>query len=251
LTHSRRIIAILALALLADAAPEDRLSLEKTIAIAGDTFHVQGIDVDGSRLWITSVDVKAKRGFLLEYKLPEGSLVRSVEIQDGVRFHPGGMMADGDSLWIPVAEYRKESTSTIQRRSKRTLELKSQFPVADHIGAIAITPDGLVGANWDARSLYVWDRKGKQVRKVANSSQVALQDMKYNNGQLVGGGLKADKSGAIVWMAWPSLQVARVVPVGRTDRGVAYTHEGMAIRNNKLWVLPEDAPSRLFVFNLR
>ena len=251
MTHSRRIIAILALALLADAAPEDRLSLEKTIAVAGETFHVQGIDVDGSRLWITSVDIKTKRGFLLEYKLPEGSLVRSVEIQDGLRFHPGGLMAQGDSLWIPVAEYKKESTSTIQLRSKRTLELQSQFHVEDHIGAIAVTPDGIVGANWDARSLYVWDRKGKQIRKVPNPSQIALQDMKFDNGNIVGGGLRADKSGSIVWMDWPSLRVTKVVAVGRTDRGAAYTHEGMAIRDSKLWVLPEDAPSRLFVFRLR
>ena len=57
-----------------------------------------------------------ERGLLFEYKLPEGRPLRSIEIQDGDRFHPGGMMADGASLWIPVAEYKKESTAVIQKR---------------------------------------------------------------------------------------------------------------------------------------
>ena len=159
-------------------------------------------------------------------------------------------MADGDSLWIPVAEYARESSAIIQQRSKNTLELKSQFHVPDHIGAIAVTPEGLVGANWDARDLYVWDRTGRQIRKVPNPSEVAFQDMKFDRGKLVGSGLQRDKSGAMVWMNWPSLQIIRRVVVGQTDRGVAYTHEGMTIRDRKLWLLPEDGPSRLFVFQI-
>ena len=176
--------------------------------------------------------------------------MRSVEIQDGDRFHPGGLMADGDSLWIPVAEYRKDSTATIQKRSKQNLALESQFRVHDHIGAVAVTPDGIVGANWDARFLYVWDRNGRQIRKIANQSGVAFQDLKFDDGELVGSGLLEDKSGVIVWMHWPSLRVNRRVAVGRTDRGVAYTHEGMAIRKQTLWLLPEDSNSRLFIFSL-
>lgn len=228
-----------------------QLALQRTISLAGETFHVQGIDVEGARLWVTSVDTKGKRGLLFEFKLPEGSLTRSIEIHEGERFHPGGMMADGDSLWIPVAEYRRESSAVIQKRNKRTLALESQFLVNDHIGAVAVTPDGLVGANWDARDLYMWDRTGKQIRKIANPSGVAIQDLKFENGILVGGGLRTDKSGEIVWMRWPSLEVIVRAPVGRTDRNVVYTHEGMAIQQKKIWFLPEDAPSRLFEFLLR
>ena len=249
-----KIIRVCLLILLAAhvSAQETRstLTLTQTIPLAGETFHVQGIDIDGSRLWVTSVDTKAKRGLLFEYKLPEGRLLRSVEIHDGIRYHPGGMMADGESLWIPVAEYKRESTAVIQRRNKQTLALESQFVVNDHIGAIAVTPAGLIGANWDARDLYIWDRTGKQIRKVANSSQIAFQDMKFEQGKLIGSGLRSDKSGEIVWMQWPSLEVVKRLSVGRTDRGISYTHEGMATKRTKLWFLPEDGPSRLFAFTL-
>ena len=163
------VVPVLLIAIAAGQDTVSRLRLSQTVPLLGDTFHVQGIDVDGSRLWVTSVDRTAKRGLLFEYTLPEGRPVRSVEIQDGDRFHPGGLMADGDSLWIPVAEYRKDSTATIQKRSKQNLALESQFRVDDHIGAVAVTPDGIVGANWDARFLYVWDRNGRQIRKDCES----------------------------------------------------------------------------------
>jgi uncharacterized protein DUF6454 len=249
----RRFIALLHIVFVTAAAPQqhDTLTLTRTTALAGETFHVQGIEVDGSTLWVTSVDTKAKRGLLFEYRLPEGRLVRSVEIHDGERYHPGGLMASGDSLWIPVAEYRRASTAVIQRRNKRTLALEGHFLVDDHIGAIAVTPEGLVGANWDARDLYVWDRNGNLSRKVANSSGIAIQDMKFDGNRLIGGGLRPDKSGEIVWMKWPSLEIEKRLPVGRTDRDVVYTHEGIAIRGDKLWFLPEDGPSRLFEFRMQ
>jgi hypothetical protein len=38
------------------------------------------------------------------------------------------------------------------------------------------------------------------------------------------------------------------VSSGVTDRGLPYTHEGMTIRGGRLYLLPEDDPSRLFVF---
>lgn len=236
--------------LAAAQAPDAKLRLSGIVPLQGDTGHVQGIELEGSRLWVTSVDAVRKRGLLFEFELPAGRLVRSVEIHQGVRYHPGGLMADKESLWIPVAEYKRESSTTIQRRDKRTLALQSQFMVGDHIGAVAVTPEGLAGANWDARELYVWDRNGKQLRKIPNPSGVAFQDMKFVAGRLVGGGLKPDKSGAIVWMAWPSLHVEDHLEVGLTDRGVALTHEGMATRGRRLWLLPEDTPSRLFLFEM-
>lgn len=232
------------------SGPEGGPEPLRTIPLDGATHHVQGIDIDRDTLWVTSVDAGAKRGLLLEFRL-SGKLVRTVDIQDGNRFHPGGMSLDGDSLWIPVAEYKRDSSAVIQRRNKRTLALEAQYTAPDHIGAIAVTPEGIVGANWDARDLYLWDRTGKLLRKMPNPAKVAFQDMKFVAGKLVGSGLDwADKSGVIVWMDGPSLKIGKRVAVGRTDRGVVYTHEGMTIRDGKLWLLPEDDPSRLFVFKL-
>jgi hypothetical protein len=173
-----------------------------------------------------------------------------MEIQQGSRYHPGGISPDGDSLWIPVAEYVRNSTTTIQKRNKHTLQLEAEFEVADHIGSVAVVPEGLLGANWDARDFYVWDKQGRLLRKFANPYPVAIQDMKFIAGRLVAGGLLADGSGVVDWLEWPSLKLARRISTRRTNRGVAYTNEGMTVHEGKLWLLPEDAPSRLFVFRL-
>ena len=220
-------------------------------ALDGKTFHVQGVDIDGSHLWVTSADRASRKGYLHLFAWPGGKLTRSVEIQRGVRFHPGGISTDATSVWIPVAEYRRNSTSLIQRRDKQTLNLLSEFDVPDHIGCIAMTPDALIGGNWDAREFYVWDHAGRIIRKVANPTQAAYQDMKFIDGEMVASGLLPDKSGAIDWLELPSFRLLRRISAASTDRGIPYTNEGMTIRNGRLYLLPEDGPSRLFSFPLK
>jgi hypothetical protein len=216
---------------------------QQVIPLKGDTLHVQGIDVEVSTLWVTSVDKEQKQGILFEFHLPSGDMKRSERLWSGDRFHPGGLMLDGDSLWIPAAEYRRSSSAVVQQRDKRTFQLKAEFHVADHIGAIAVTNSEIIGANWDAKDFYVWNHEGKLIRKVPNPTQVRFQDMKFLDGKLVASGLP----GSIVWFDWPSFKPVKTVDVGKTDRDIALTHEGMTIRNGKLYLLPEDSPSRLFI----
>ncbi len=223
----------------------------KVIALDGRTFHVQGIDLDGDHLWVTSADTVNRKGFLHLFSWPGGKLIRSVEIQRGDRFHPGGISSDAQSLWIPVAEYRRNSTSVIQRRDKRSLNLLSEFEVSDHIGCIASRPDALIGGNWDSRQFYIWDHSGRLTNKIANPTQVGYQEMKFVSGTLVASGLLPGKTGAIDWLDFPSLLLIRRITTGSTDRGVPYTNEGMTVRNGTLYLLPEDGPSRLFAFPLR
>ena len=225
-------------------------TLERTIALAAATHHVQGIEVDAGQLWVTAVDTPGRKGYLLEFSLPGGRLLRQVEIGAGERFHPGGMAADGDSLWIPVAEYRRASSAVIQKRSKRTLALEFEFTVADHIGCVAANPAGLIGGNWDSRDFYVWDRLGRELRKIPNPTANAYQDMKFAGDRLVASGLLPGRTGAVDWLDYPSLQLRRRVAAGKTDRGVEYTREGMTVRGGRLYLLPEDGPSRLFVFRM-
>jgi len=149
-----------------------------------------------------------------------------------------------------VAEYRRESSAIIQMRNAKTLELEMQFEVADHIGCVAAGPDFVLGGNWDSRLFYVWDKKGKLLRKVANPTGNGYQDLKFVDGKLVGGGVLPGKAGAVDWLEWPSLRLAKRVQSGKTDRGVPYTNEGMAVRGDRLFLLPEDDPSRLFEFRV-
>jgi len=182
--RSRHMAVLFALGVLT-AAPFADLTLLRTLDLRADTHHVQGIDFDERRLWVTSVDKDAHKGYLQEFDLTSGEHHRTLDVTNGKRYHPGGLSADGESLWFPVAEYRRDSSSVIQKRSVSTLKLEFQFDVPDHIGCLAVVPDALIGANWDSRDFYVWDRAGRLLRKVANPTPNAYQDMKFVDGRLV------------------------------------------------------------------
>ena len=218
------------------------------LSLQGETNHVQGIDTDGTHLWVTSVDRPSRKGFLRVFSLSDGHLEKTLELQDGDRFHPGGIAADAKSVWIPVAEYRASSTAIIQQRNKLTLELEFQFSVPDHIGCVAVTPEFIIGGNWDSRDFYVWDHRGKLIRKVASKTANAYQDLKFVAGHVVASGTLAGANGAIDWLTPDSFRLERRLEVPNTDHGAPFTREGMTIFNDRLWLLPEDAPSRLFVF---
>lgn len=227
------------------------LDPERIIALEGETYHVQGIVLDGpSRIFVTSVDKAARKGFLFEYELPSGKRLRSIEIQDGDRYHPGGLDATADALWIPVAEYRAHSTAVIQKRNKRTLALEAQFRVNDHIGCIAVSKNRLYGGNWDSRQIYEWTLNGRELARANRVSDVSYQDIKLRHGVLVGSGIRANGTGAVDFLDLRTLTAKRTVEFSKTDRGVLYTHEGMDFDDKRFYMLPEDGPSRLFVFQL-
>ncbi len=229
----------------------DEFPLLRVIELKGKTYHVQGIEADGNRLWVTSVDRGTQSGYLQEFSLPDGKLLREVMVQDGLRYHPGGISAAGESLWIPVAEYKANSTSVIQKRSKRTLAIEEQFAVQDHIGCIAVRENTLIGGNWDSRDLYFWNSDGALLRKVPNPTQTSFQDMKVIGEMLIGSGASPGGIGAIEWLDLTTLKPLKRITVGKTDRGDSFTREGMAIRGDELMLLPEDYSSRLFVFRLK
>lgn len=178
-----------------------------------------------------------------------GQLRAQVSLARDARYHPGGIALDGDSLWVPVAEYARSSTTLVQRRDKASLELQGEFEVSDHIGCIAAGAD-LVGENWDSRVFYSWSRDGRLLRRRDNPSPNAYQDLKLVEGRLVASGKLSQDEGAIDWLDVGSLALVRRIVTGKTERGVLFTNEGMAVRDSKLYLLPEDGPSRLFVFRL-
>jgi beta-lactamase class A len=220
---------------------------EKTIELKAAMDHVQGIDVDGDKLYVSWVDRQKKSGHLGEFQLATGKLLRSVEIHKGDRYHPGGIALYGDSIWVPVAEYRPSSSALIQRRNRRTLALEAEFVVDDHVGCVAVSNGIVYGGNWDSRQIYAWDTGGKLIWKRDNPGGTAFQDMKAVKGHLIGSGLRGE-AGAIDWLNTDNLNLIKRIRTGKTDRGVLFTHEGMTISRERLYLLPEDSPSRLFVF---
>ncbi len=220
------------------------------VEIKGDFDHVQGIAVDEHNLWLTSVNRKNKTGHLHTYNRNTGALIRQTPVHEGGRYHPGGITLEGDSIWIPVSTYSREGSTTIECRDKGTLELRSRFFVEDHIGCIAAGGDQIIGANWDARIIYIWDKEGHLRAKIENPRDTRYQDLKWIGGELAASGLE-DGQGVVDWLSLPALDRIKRIRGGKTGRGISYMNEGMAVFNNQLFLLPEDGPSsRLFIFSL-
>lgn len=218
--------------------------------LKGELFHVQGIDLDGQSLWVTSVDLERHRGFLHQFDRATGALIRRIELTDGARFHPGGITVHGNAIWVPVAEMKANSSAVIEKIDKRSLTIERRIPVADHIGCVALAGRFLIAGNWDSRLFYVLDEEGRQLRIVRNPFPTRYQDIKFVDGRLVASGLLTSADGTVDWIAWPSMQLVASRHAGAADSGKAYTSEGMALKGRDLYLLPEDGPSRLFHFQL-
>jgi hypothetical protein len=249
--------------LLVAAAPDrpdnaiERARLLGTLKLEGELFHVQGLELDRRRIWITSVDQGSRKGYIHEFDRGTGKLVRRRELTDGARYHPGGISISGRSIWVPVAELRPKSSAILVELDADSLQVRRKIHVADHLGCVAASQTTLVAGNWDSELLYIFDLRGTApVRSVPNPSLTSYQDMKFVNGQLVAGGSLNLWSGTVDWIGWPSMRLTRTLrtgaigPVRPLGRGGPYTGEGMAIEGRDLYVVPEDGPSRLFHFRL-
>ena len=248
--------SLLLLSLTAAAAqqeddPIQHAQLVDILALDGEVFHVQGVDLDSRRIWITSVDLARRKGYVHEFDRHTGRLLRRLELTDGPRYHPGGMSLHQGSIWVAVAEMTPDSSATLMEIDTDSLAVRRRIPVADHLGCVAVSGDTLVAGNWDSRLLRIFDlRSGKQVRAVPNPIPTRYQDIKFVDGQLVAGGLVTPISGTIDWIDWPSMTLVRSARTGVTDRARPYTGEGMAVKGRDLFLVPEDGPSRLFHFRL-
>lgn len=238
------------------ARPRGALTLD------GALFHVQGLEVAGGHIWVTSVDVANRKAYLHQFDRATGKFQRRVELSDGARFHPGGISISGRSIWVPVAEYRPDSSAVLVEIDAESLTVRRKIAVADHLGCVAASGRTLVAGNWNSRLLYIFDlgavdRDGAaSPRVVPNPSSTQYQDMKFVGHQLVAGGSRTLWSGTVDWIDWPSMKIARTLRSGAVGlarpfgRGGAYTGEGLAMQGRDLYLLPEDGPSRVFHFTL-
>lgn len=238
-------------------APIEQAQLIGALQLDGELFHVQGLALERTRIWVTSVDEATHKAWLHAFDRRTGKFLRRLELTDGARYHPGGISISGGSIWVPVAEYRPRSSAILVEVDADSLEIRRRISVADHLGFVAASGDTLVAGNWDGRLLYVFDlAQSAPPRIVPNPSATRHQDMKFVGDQLVAGGAITPWNGAIDWIDWPSLKVTRTLragaigPIRPIGRGGPYTGEGMAIEGRDLYLVPEDGPSRMFHFRL-
>ena len=112
----------------------------------------------------------------------EGNLQKDITLGEGDMYHPGGIDYDGENVWVPVAEYRPDSSSIIYKVNASNLKVSEQFRVNDHIGGIVKddTTGDLVGNNWGSRRFYDWTPTGQETRSWLNPSHfIDYQDCQY------------------------------------------------------------------------
>ncbi|MCP4608523.1 MAG: hypothetical protein GY845_07405 [Planctomycetes bacterium] len=227
-----------------------KVELIRQVPLEFSTYHVQGLDITEQFYFVTSVDTEQDRAWLFKIDRQNGDLVSKKELTDGALIHPGGLQYDGHLLWVPNAEYRRQSRTMVYGLDPDTLEIRTSFSVADHIGAVA--SDGkklLYGANWDALHFYTWNIDGQQLKKIDSPTSMAYQDIKYFAGKLLCSGHK-DGVSAVDIIDPENWTLVKRFDLPKDKWMSTLTREGMAFDGN-LYFLPDDGPdSRVLIFEL-
>jgi hypothetical protein len=259
------------------------------------TFHPQGLVKIGNTLFLSSVEVRVPTkprpqadghgrdtgegvGHLFKIDMT-GRLIADLVLGEGAMYHPGGIDFDGNSIWVPVAEYRPDSRSIVYRIDPRTMTATEVFRVADHLGAIVHDTDegALHGVSWGSRRLYRWrlGRDGRIVnpseplerRRTLNPSHyVDYQDCKYvRPHRMLCTGVTEYRSAA----AAPPFRLGGLdlidLRAGRPLHQVPiplWTSGGLDMTHNPSWLeptaaglrayfVPEDDESTVYVFEVR
>jgi glutamine cyclotransferase len=223
----------------------------RQVPLEFDTYHVQGLDLTEQFYFVTSVDRKQNRAWLFKINRQDGHLNFKKDLTEDLLIHPGGMQYDSQSLWVPNAEYRRESKTKIHNIDPNNLQIRRSFDVDDHIGAAASDGKGLLyGVNWDAKHFYTWNFDGVQLGKVASPTSAAYQDIKFYAGKLLCSGLK-DGESVIDIIDPKTWTLVKRIDLPRDRWKTHLSREGMAFDGN-LYFLPDDGPeSVILIFDLR
>ena len=227
------------------------VELIQEIPLRFDTYHVQGLERTEQFYFVTSVDTKQNRAWLFKIDKQTSRLHSKVDLTDGRLIHPGGLQFDGRILWVPNAEYRRDSRTLIYGLDPNSLEIRRSFEVGDHIGAIASDGKNLLyGVNWDAVHFYTWDLDGHQITQVVSPTSAAYQDIKFYAGKLLCSGHQDGRS--VIDIIDPkSWSLVKRIDLPRNRWKTNLSREGMAFDGN-LYFLPDDGPdSHILIFALR
>ncbi|WP_219417433.1 DUF6454 family protein [Pseudonocardia nigra] len=169
------------------------------IPLGFPTHHPQGFALVGDRIFMSSVEILEPterfpqpvdghdrtpgRGVGHVLVLDRaGNLLHDVVLGEDTIYHPGGIDFDGESVWVPVAEYRPNSRSIVYRLDPQTYEVHEAFRVDDHVGGVVRDRAGgaVHGVSWGSRTQYTWTAKGQEIGREDNPNHVLdIQDCDY------------------------------------------------------------------------
>jgi hypothetical protein len=163
------------------------------------TYHTEGIAYSQDHIFLSAVQIVEPT---VKFPTPQagfdrtpgegighlfvmdkaGNLQKDFTLGEGDMYHPGGIDFDGTSVWVPVAQYRPNSSAIIYRVDAATLDVQKQFEVKDHFGGIVMDRQTgrLVGNTWGSRRFAEWDLQGKELSTWENPNYfVDYQDCQY------------------------------------------------------------------------
>lgn len=201
---------------------DSKWTLVEEINLDFPCYHPQGLDRFGDNLFLTSAEILEEtirytaapsgeqasqydrspgRGQGHVFEMTEkGQLVRHWKVGEGTIYHPGGLTYDGESLWIPVAEYRPNSHSIMYRIDPITGKVTEAFRYDDHLGGVARDPDtGLLHiATWGSRRFLTMTTSGELQKEIVSQSYfVDFQDcICAENGSMIWSGIAEYPNGS-------------------------------------------------------
>jgi len=256
--------------------------LVASVPVRFRTFHPQGMVKIGETFFVSSVEVRNRdtgdgTGHLFRID-STGDLLTDLKLGEGPIYHPGGIDYDGQSIWVPVAEYRPDSHSIIYRVDPKTMKATEVLRFADHIGAIVHNADDdtLHGVSWGSRRFYRWTlgRDGRitngttppeRLRTFNTSYYLDYQDCKY-------AGARRMLCTGVTEMRQPSAPSAfRLGGIDLIDLRdgrplhqvpvLLWTVSGLDMTHNPVWLeptaaglrgyfMPEDDTSTIYVYDV-
>ena len=246
--------------------------------------HTQGLLVHKNGLFVTARrdDINPRRSLLLWLSCNPSSQQENFnestkiwtkiwditptskpETWSGVLDHPGGFDSDGQNLWIPISQSRRNGQTMIRKFSIRSLIEKGDatatqiITINDHIGAIAVSrsPKRLFGANWDTLLTYKLSADGNALQHYERNSfirnfpnwSIAVQDWKVHEEFLIASGLDktskllAGHSRSLIQLInFKTRQIIAELRLPRRHESGNFTREGMAVFDEHIWLLPDD-----------
>jgi hypothetical protein len=244
------------------------------IPIAFPTFHPQGMVRIGETFFMSAVDKTNNVGHLFKIDA-RGGLVADLRLGEGSIYHPGGIDYDGQSIWVPVAEYRPDSRAIVYRVDPETMKASEVFRFADHLGAIVHDTDDntLHAVSWGSRRFYQWplDARGTVADPAAAhprlnpSSYVDFQDCHYAGGHMMlCGGVAELRRTATTSFRLGGLELIDLAegrPLHQLPVAL-WTSTGRVMTENPMWIepaaaglraffVPEDDHSTIYVYDLK
>jgi len=163
------------------------------------TYHPQGFALVGDKIFMSTVEIIEPP---VRYPQPvdgydrtpgkgvghvlvidrQGTLIKDLTLGEDTIYHPGGIDFDGESVWVPVAEYRPNSKAIVYQIDPVTYLASERFRVVDHVGGVVRDrgTGSIHGVSWGSRTLYSWTPAGRQLSRQANNDHVIdYQDCDY------------------------------------------------------------------------